>query len=423
MSKTIVFKNYLNQSISRNIESCLNLFSNIQSIPQINSLSHLIALPALIDPHVHFRTPGLEHKEDWQTGARAAFAGGYTTVCDMPNTLPPTTTCLELMKKHERIRDQLTQVKLPLHYGLYFGANRETLFHISKAKQNVIGLKIFMGSSTGGLVMSERADLERAFQIAAQENVLVAVHAEDEACLQAHRAAYANTTLYSDHSKMRAPACAKRAIETAIELCAKYATRLYILHVSTQAELNCIRQAKKNNLPIFAEVTPHHLFLNHLHYEKLQGKALVNPPLRTQEDNAALWDAILDGSIDTIGTDHAPHTLFEKSKPMGVCPCGMPSIENTLSLLLNANHQGKLSLKDIVRLTHSAPKQLFSLPDNEDWVLVDLNAQVTIQNKHLLTKCAWSPYEGFQLQGAPQYIVSGNQLYDLNSHLTLHRDS
>lgn len=412
---TLFFKDYLSQNHIIEIKSCLNLFGKTQSFPTPSELENLIALPALIDPHVHFRTPGLEHKEDWQTGARAAFAGGYTAVCDMPNTLPPTTSCNALEQKHERILEQLAQVKLPLHYGLYFGANRETLNEISHAKSHIIGLKIFMGSSTGGLVMSEREDLERAFQIAAQENILIAIHAEDETCLQKHKIHYANTQSYHDHSKMRSPECAKRAVEIAIELCEKYSARLYILHVSTKSELDCIRAAKKKGLSIFTEATPHHLFLNTSDYARLEGRALVNPPLRNQEDNAALWEAILDGTIDCIGTDHAPHTLSEKSKPMGVCPCGMPSIENALSLLLNAVNQGKLTLKDVVRLTHTNPLILFPSLQHSDWVLVDLNSEIQIQNQNLLTKCAWSPYEGFQLKGEPKFIVSENQLFDLKS--------
>lgn len=370
----------------------------------------LVLLPALIDPHVHFRTPGAEHKENWETASQAAIAGGVTTVFDMPNNTPSCITAQRLQQKKQLIDHQL---KIPLHYGLYLGADQNHLDEIPKVKDQIVGVKIYMGSSTGDLLMNDPAALEKAFRIAGENDVLIAVHAEDEDLIQT-RKIECKAALHlgpAAHSIIRNPEVAARAVAHAIDLAAKYKTRLYIAHVSTREELDLIRKAKKKGLPIYAEATPHHLFLTTKLYETLGTCALVNPPLR--DNTQALWEAIEDETIDTIGTDHAPHLLAEKQQPYGTAPSGFPSIELYLALLLNAHHEKKISLEQIVSLTHTRPQEIFRWEINDDAVLVDLKKKRTVDNGHLKTKAKWSPYAGMTLTGWPRYTILNGKVYDV----------
>lgn len=372
----------------------------------------LTIFPGLIDPHVHFRTPGLEHKEDWRTAAQAAIYGGYTTVFDMPNTLPPTITATLLAEKKALIDAQLREIGIPLRYQLFFGADKQHLNEIPKIKNASIGIKVFMGCSTGNLVIDDDESLRAVFKMAAEQGLLVAVHAEDEERMHERKQHYQHKQNYQDHSFIRDIEVACRAVEKAIVLARTYGTRLYLLHVSSAEELDLIRQAKKEGLAVYAETTPHHLFLNETCYPALQGKAVVNPPLRAAEHNLVLLEAIKTGLIDTIGSDHAPHTEAEKARPYGECPSGMPGIETTLPLLLTAYHEGLISLKNIVRLTSARAEEIFQLPHTEDVVLVDLNKTAVVSPKKLKTKCAWSAFAGRSLQGWPVYtIVNGKSFY------------
>lgn len=375
--------------------------------------AHLLLLPALIDPHVHFRTPGYEHKEDWRSASQAAIAGGYTTVFDMPNTLPPTTTEALLKDKKKIIDQQLQEIGIPLRYQLFFGADKNHLAEIPLVRDQVIGIKVFMGCSTGGLVVDDDETLTAIFEIAAKEKMLVAVHAEDECMMKENKIKYAQEKNYPVHSKIRSVDVAVKAVEKAISLSKKFGTKLYVLHMSTEDEVALIKKAKQDGLNVFAETTPHHLFLNDSYYEKLQGKALVNPPLRAEEHQAALWNAIHEGVIDTLGSDHAPHTLAEKSKAYGDCPSGMPSIEIILKLLLNAHHEKKLSLNEIISLTSKRAKDIFNLPETQDVVLVDLEKQTKITDEKLKTKCGWSPYVGRVLKGEPVYTILKGKCFSL----------
>ncbi len=365
----------------------------------------LTVFPGLIDPHVHFRTPGLEHKEDWRTAARAAIYGGYTTVFDMPNTLPPTITAERLREKKALIDSQLLEAGVPLRYQLFFGADKQHLDQIPAVKDAVVGIKVFMGCSTGNLVIDDDESLHAVFEVAAQNQLLVAVHAEDEARMHERNQQFQGSKNYHDHSAIRDVEVATRAVEKAISLTRQYGTRLYLLHLSTREELALVKQAKNAGLPVYAETTPHHLFLNEDCYPALQGRAVVNPPLRRAEQNSALFEAIQSGLIDTVGSDHAPHTTVEKAKPYGECPSGMPGIETTLPLLLTAYHQGQLTLEQIQRLTSSRAQEIFKLSQTEDVVLVDLNKKAEVSPQQLQTKCAWSAFAGKVLQGWPVYTI------------------
>lgn len=374
----------------------------------------LTVLPALVDPHVHFRTPGYEHKEDWRTAAKASIAGGYTTVFDMPNTLPPTVTAELLREKKAIIDAQLKEVGIPLRYQLFFGADKQHISEIAKVRGKVVGIKVFMGCSTGGLVVDDDESLHAIFKIAAEEDMLVAVHAEDECLMNKNKEKYAGIKDFSVHSKIREVEAAVIAVKKAISLTRQYGTRLYILHVSSAPEVELIRQAKEEGLPVFAETTPHHIFLNDTAYATLFGKAQVNPPLRSVEHQAAMFEAIRNGVIDTIGTDHAPHTTIEKAKAYGDCPSGIPSIEIVLKLLLNAVHEKKLTLQQVVSLTSGRAKEIFHLPSISDVVLIDLNKKTQIKDSDLHTKCGWSPYVGYELIGAPIYTILNGMCFELS---------
>jgi dihydroorotase len=372
----------------------------------------LTLMPALIDPHVHYRTPGLEHKENWESGARAAIHGGITTVFDMPNTLPTTITLERLSEKKAHIDAQLKKANIPLHYGLYLGADKNHFDEINRCKDLIVGIKLFMGSSTGDLLMDDASSLHAIFSLAAAHDLLLAVHAEDEELIQERKKLF-EPTHARVHSQIRNEEVALRATETAIELARIYKTRLYLLHIGTKKEIEAIRKAKRDGLSVYAETTPHHLFLTTDAYEELGTKVQMNPPIRSQENVDALWEAIEDGALDTIGSDHAPHTLKEKNKPYGQAPSGIPGVETTLPLLLNASHQGKISLHTILRLMRKNILEIFRIAPNDDYILIDRNKKKTIDAQNLKTKCGWSPYAGWKLQGWPVYTILQGQVYAL----------
>jgi dihydroorotase len=372
----------------------------------------LTLFPGLIDPHVHFRTPGLEHKENWETAARAAIAGGITTVFDMPNTQPPSTTLERILEKKRVIDQQLKQVGIPLNYQLYLGADKNHFDEIPKAKKEVVGIKVFMGSSTGELLMDDESSLHAVFSLAKSHDLLVAVHAEDEKLLKERKELFKGQSHPRVHSEWRSREVAAQATSLAIKLAEMYQTRLYILHLSTKEELELVAQAKKRGVSVFAEACTHHLFLTEKDYEKLGTKVQMNPPVRTSEDVESLWKAIREGIIDTIGSDHAPHTLEEKSKPYGTAPSGIPGVETTFPLLLNAYAQGKISLHQIVKLMRERILEIFRLLPNNDVVLVDLNKTQKVDEKKLKTKVGWSPYAGWELKGWPVYTIVQGKVYE-----------
>ena len=276
--------------------------------------SKFLALPGLIDPHVHFRVPGMEHKEDWMHGARASFRGGYTTVFDMPNTKPATTTQERFLAKTKLIDSQIKQSKLPLRYKLFFGADKNNFHEIVKVKDQIVGLKVFMGASTGDLLMDDESSLHAIYAIAKAFDLPIALHAEDELIIRKNAEKYAKETDFKFHSIIRSVDAAVKAVELVIKLSKIYGVRSYLLHLSTKEELDLVRKAKADGIPIYAETCPHYLFLDNSMYSKLGGLAKMNPPLRNKAEQDYVWQAIKDGVIDTIGSDHAPHTDEEKQQ-------------------------------------------------------------------------------------------------------------
>lgn len=372
----------------------------------------LTPIPAGVDPHVHFRTPGAEYKENWVSGARAAFLGGITTLLDMPNTSPATITTQRLVEKRSLIEDQLEEAGLPVRFGLYLGADCDHLDEIPRAKGKACALKIYMGNSTGNLVMEGAEALDRAFALAGSVDMVVAVHAEDEQRMRERTQRYSNSKEAATHSLIRDPEAARMAIAQAIDLAAKHSARLYIAHVSTRAELDQIRQGRASGVTVYAEATPHHLFLDTESYATLGTRAQVNPPLRERVEREALWEALVDGTIDTLGSDHAPHTIEEKSRPFGEAPSGIPGVEHWVPLLLTKVAKGELSMERFIQLSRTRAQEIFSLPPNGDTVWVDMERRRPVTQ--VASRCGWSPYLGWELTGWPRYVIASGRTFAID---------
>lgn len=370
----------------------------------------LTLLPGVIDPQVHFREPGLEHKEDLFTASCACAKGGVTSFLEMPNTRPLTTTQAALDDKLHRAAQ-----KCLVNYGFFIGATAENLPDLCQANPTP-GIKIFMGSMQGALLVDQEAALEAIF---AKGSRLIAVHAEDQARIAQRRQQFAGNTDPAVHSQIQDNQAALSATKLALGLAQKYQRRLHILHLSTAEEAELLRQQKPPW--VTAEVTPQHLLLNTGTYEDLGTLAQMNPPLRSPHDNTVLWQALLDGVIDFIATDHAPHTLAEKAQGYPNTPSGMPGVETSLPLILTQAIQGRCTIAQVAHWMSRAVARAYGISQkgaiapgyDADLVLVDLETYRPVLRQELLTKCGWSPFEGWNLTGWPvTTIVGGQVVYD-----------
>lgn len=379
------------------------------SVPSIEA-EGLTLLPGVIDPQVHFREPGLEHKEDLYTATRACARGGVTSFLEMPNTRPLTTTQAALDDKLAR-----SARKCLVNYGFFIGATADNLPDLREANPTC-GIKIFMGSAHGALLVSREQELDPIFATGSR---LIAVHAEDQARIIERRKQFQGQTDPAIHSEIQDRQAALNATKLALKLSKKYQRRLHILHLSTAEEAELLRKDKPSW--VTAEVTPQHLLLNSSAYEEIGTLAQMNPPLRSRRDNEVLWQALLDGVLDFIATDHAPHTLEEKGKGYPHSPSGMPGVETSLALMLTQAKQGRCTVAQVSRWMSSAAAQAYSIPNkglikpgyDADLVLVDLDTPRPVLREEVQSKCGWSPFEGWELTGWPQYtIVGGQVVYD-----------
>ena len=370
----------------------------------------LVLLPGVIDPQVHFREPGLEHKEDLTTASRACAKGGVTSFLEMPNTNPLTITQAALDDKLQRAAQ-----KSVVNYGFFIGATPANLPDILSATPSC-GIKIFMGSAHGDLLVSTAAALEPIF---AQGDRLIAVHAEDQARINQRKQEFAGSTDPAVHSQIQDDIAALNATKLALELSIKYQRRLHILHLSTAIEVELLRQHKP--AWVTAEVTPQHLVLNTDAYAAIGTLAQMNPPLRSHHDNDVLWAGLLDGTIDFIATDHAPHTLEEKAKGYPYTPSGMPGVETSLPVMLTQAVAGKCTITQVADWMSTAVAKAYQIPNkgsiqvgfDADLVLVDVENYHPVERQTLETKCGWSPFEGWNLTGYPVYtIVNGNVVFE-----------
>lgn len=390
--------------------------------------NNLTLLPGVIDPQVHFREPGLEHKEDLTTASRACARGGVTSFLEMPNTKP-------LTINQETLDDKLARAaqKSYVNFGFFIGATAENLPDLQTAIPTP-GIKIFMGSMHGDLLVDEEATLDRIFSTGTR---LIAVHAEDQARIAQRRKEFAGITDPAIHSVIQDNQAALNATQLALKLSKRYQRRLHILHLSTAEEAELLRQDKPEW--VTAEVTPQHLLLNTSFYEKLGSLLQMNPPIRSAHDNEILWQALRDGVIDFIATDHAPHTLAEKGRatptdqadegassttvflePAKV-PSGMPGVETSLPLMLTQAVEGRCTVAQVSNWMSTAVAKAYGIVGkgsiapgyDADLVLVDLDNYHPVLREELQTKCGWSPFEGWNLTGWPVVtIVGGQVVYD-----------
>ena len=333
-------------------------------------------LPGVIDVHTHMRDPGLSYKEDFETGSKACAKGGITTFIDMPNTVPNTTT-KEILDAKESNSKNRSYVDYGFHFG---GSKLDNSEEIRKVRDRVASTKIFLNMSTGDMLVEEEKVLENLFK----ESKIISVHAEEE------------------------------MVDKAIDLARKFRKPLYLCHLSKKSEVEKLRAAKKEGLKIYGEVAPHHLFLDSSMANSL---LIMKPELKSKEDNDALWLGIEDGTIDTIGTDHAPHTLEEKNSKTTY---GIPGVENSLEMMLKELNK-KIDMKTLQKVMSENPAKIFGIAGkgkievgyDADLVVVDLNNKEIIKNEDVISKCAWTPYSGIVGGGKVLLtMVRGHIVYD-----------
>ena len=396
-------------------------FSNWKDY-QIIDAKGLYLLPGIIDEHVHFREPGLTQKADIFTESRAAVAGGVTSFMEMPNTSPQTTT-QELLKQ----KFDLAAEKSAANFSFYLGATNDNIDEILKTDpKKVCGIKLFMGSSTGNMLVNEDEALVRLFK---EAPCLIAAHCEDEQTI------HENTVCCKDlaskdavvidagiHPFIRTMEACYKSTSKAVDMAAKFGAKLHVMHISTKAELTLFR----NDIPlkykkITAEICPHYLTFCDKDYEEKGYAIKCNPAIKMASDRAVLQAALSDGHIDTIGTDHAPHLWHEKmTDDYFTAKSGFPSIQNSLDVMLNLYHKGIVSLTQIVRLMCHNPAELYQIKGRgfiregyyADLVLVDLNHEKVIKNDDMLYKCGWTPYDGMKVKSNVTHtFVNGKLVY------------
>lgn len=335
--------------------------------------SNIIKLPGLVDVHVHLREPGATHKEDFETGTKAAVAGGYTQILDMPNNVPPTVTTKDLEQKIK-----LAHGRIWCDVGFNFGATAHSAKFFKKISKMTCALKVYMNLTTGPLLVEKSLDRELIFKNWSNSSPII-VHAEGE------------------------------ALEVAIKLAKKHQRRLHITHILTE-QIELIEKARQDRAAISCDVTPHHLFLTSEDIKKLGPLAIMKPPLGSVSDQQKLWRNL--DKIDMIATDHGPHTLSEKESDHP--PFGVPGLETTLPLMLWAVSKSMLSLKRLIEMTSINPRKIFNLPIQPNtYVEVDLSKKYLISNRGLFTKCGWTPFVGLEGRGEVKKVaICGQSIFE-----------
>jgi len=379
-------------------------------------------IPGIIDDQVHFRQPGLTHKGDIYTESRAAVAGGVTSFMEMPNTFPNTLTQGLLEEKYEMAaKDSLA------NYSFYMGASNDNLAEIIKTNpRNVCGVKVFMGASTGNMLVDNPKALEGIFK---ESPMLVAVHCEDEDLIR-HNSAVYRQLLGEDipvkfHPEIRSAEACYRSSSLAIELASKFNTRLHVLHLSTEREIALFT----NKIPLIekkitAEVCVHHLWFFDEDYAEKGTFIKWNPAIKSQSDRDALFEALLADKLDVVATDHAPHTMVEKQNSYFKAPSGGPLVQHSLVAMMEFFHQGKISMAKIVEKMCHAPADCFKVEKrgylragyHADLVVVDPESPWAVEKQNILYKCGWSPFEGIEFNSQVVFtFVNGRLVYENGS--------
>ena len=403
----------INYGLIEKIENQINVAGQYREI----NAEGLYLLPGVIDDQVHFREPGLTHKANIQTEAKAAVAGGTTSFMEMPNTNPPALT-QELLENKYNIAAQCSVA----NYSFFMGVSNDNVEEVLKTnakKQSVCGVKIFMGSSTGNMLVDDLNSLNKVF---AGTELLIATHCEDEQVIHRNKEKYPNADNASFHPLIRDVEACYQSSSLAVALAKKHNSRLHILHISTAKEL----QLFSNDKPLIEkritnEVCVHHLHFTANDYAELGNLIKCNPAIKSPENKEALWKALLDDTLDIIATDHAPHTWDEKQLPYQQAPSGLPLVQHSLLLMLQYVKEGRISIQKVVQKMCHAPAQCFGISKrgylregyHADMVLVDINKGTTVTNQNILYKCGWSPFAGHTFPASVHYtLVNGNVVYE-----------
>ena len=379
--------------------------------------SGLLLLPGLIDDQVHFREPGLTHKGDMASESRAAVAGGITSFMEMPNCQPPTTSHQALLEKH-----RLAASKSVANYAFYFGASNQNLAEILALDTRLAcGIKVFMGASTGDMLVDDPKTLEQIF---ANSPLLIATHCEDTPTILANEARFrqqhGEQIPIECHPLIRSEEACYRSSSLAVELAKRHGTRLHVLHLTTARELALFSAGPLADKRITAEVCVHHLFFNDGDYRNKGTLIKCNPAIKQESDRLALLQAVRDDRIDIIATDHAPHLLDEKARPYAQAPSGLPLVQDALLVLLELVQQGQLTLEQVAAKSSHRVAELFAIRDrgylregyHADLVLVDPLTPTEVTRTKVLSKCGWSPFEGHRFtHSIHTTLVNGQILY------------
>jgi dihydroorotase len=374
---------------------------------EVSAIGHFV-MPGVIDGHVHFRDPGLTHKEDWSTGSRAAVRMGVTTVLDMPNTVPPTVDA-----KTAKAKLAIAAERSVANYGIWIGATADNAKAINKLWDDgvICGTKLFLAHTTGTLGLDDDA----VHKLFLDSKGLIGVHAEDQRLLDKHHKAHAKEPR-PEHNDVRPPEAAAEAVSRLVRLVRETKRRVHICHLSTANELT-ILEPLFGDLPITTEVTPHHLFLSVETWQGDKNLIKVNPPIRPELDRRALWTAVKRGRLNTFGSDHAPHTLEEKAADYWEAPAGMPGVETLFPLLMNAVKHGRMGLERLVEMCCEQPAAIFALEGkgriqvgaDADLILFKEGESTKLKKSELETKAGWSPFEGKEIGAPPvRVIVNGH---------------
>jgi len=378
--------------------------------------SGLNILPGLIDTQVHFREPGLTHKEDLKSGSRAAALGGICTFFEMPNTKPATTSVDSVKEKIE-----LARQKSYTNFGFYIGGSEKNLEEILKSEdlEGCCGLKIFLGSSTGDLLLYKREILLDIFK---KVKMPIAVHSESEPRLVERMPIRDNATSVHAHYEWRDAISALESTKMIIDVAKEAGRKVHVLHITTKEEMEFLAQNKEH---CTVEVTPQHLTLFAPDiYDKIGTFAQMNPPIRTADHKDGLWTGLNNGTVDVLGSDHAPHSIEEKEKGYPHSPSGMPGVQTIFPVMLKHMNEGKITLEKIIELLSETPAKLYSLNKGRlevgadaDLTLLNLNEAWTIQNEDQASKCGWTPFAGMEIKGRPVGTVVMGQVAMLNGEV------
>lgn len=370
-------------------------------------------LPGAIDVHVHFRDPGYPHKEDWESGTAAAAFGGVTTVFDMPNTIPPTGTAEILAAKHK-----IAASKAHVDFGLYGLLGDDTIANVpALVDGGVIGFKLYMGNTFGKIPSPSTGAMLEAFEVVAQTGKRASLHAETNDIMERRQKALMAAGIHDQfaHLAARPAVVAVEAVSRAAILAEWTGARIHILHISSADELRPLREAKARGVDITGETCPHYLLLSTDDYIRVPGVIAVNPPVREARNQAPLWAALLDGSIDMIATDHAPHTPEEKIRnDIWTVDCGFPGVETQMPLMLDEVNAGRMSICDYVRMSSYNPARIWGLYPHKgslrpgadaDIAMVDLGRAHTIRDAEIQSRSKISPWDGRQVKGLPVHTL------------------